>query len=128
MEFPSILVARQRTYHVLYLPLFSLLQNIAYTLFDTIGEIKGPLLYCFRFEKILNSWLLSQKCPQLERTSLRDGLRLPSNSTLKILRRQLLYAMKAKGHSICVLSFSQKCLPRKKILTNSQLFFNDPRR
>ena len=97
MEFPSILVAWQRTSHVLYLPSISLLQNIANTLFDTICEIKGPLLYCFRFEMILNSWLLSQKCRQRERTSLRDGLRLPSNSTLTILRRQLLYAMKPKG-------------------------------
>ena len=55
MEFPSILVARQRTSHVLYLLSISLLQNIANTLFDTIGEIKGPLLYHFRFELILNS-------------------------------------------------------------------------
>ena len=84
MEFPSFLVARQRTAHVLYLPSISLLQTIANTLFDTIGEIKGPLLYCFRFEMILNSWLLSQKCRQRERTSLRDGIRLPSNSTLNI--------------------------------------------
>ena len=75
MEFPSILVARQRTSHVLYFPSISLLQNIANKLFDTIGEIKGPLLYCFRFEMILNSWLLSQKRHQRERTSLRDGHR-----------------------------------------------------
>ena len=81
MEFPSILVAGQRTSHVLYLFSISLLQNIANTLFDKIGEIKGPLLFCFRFEMILNSWLLSQKCRQRERTSLRCGLRLPSNST-----------------------------------------------
>ena len=94
MEFHSILVARQRTSHVLFLISISLLQNIAYTLFDTIGEIKGPLLYCFRFEMILNSWLLSQKCRQRECTSLRDSLRLPSNSTLKIIRHQFLYAMK----------------------------------
>ena len=87
MEFPSNLVARQRTSHVLYLLSISLLQNIAYTLFDTIGEIKGPLLYCFRFEMVLNAWLLSEKCRQRERTSLRDGLWLPSNSTLKIIRR-----------------------------------------
>ena len=85
MEFPSILVARQRTSQILYLLSNSLLQNIANTLFDTIGEIKGPLLYNFRFEIILNSWLFSQNCRQRERTSLRDGLRLPSNSTLKIL-------------------------------------------
>ena len=92
-EFQSILVARQRTTHVLYLLSISFLQNIASTLLDTIGEIKGQLLYSFRFEMILNSWLLSQKCRQRELTSLRDGLRLPSNSTLKIIRRQLLYAM-----------------------------------
>ena len=78
--------------HVLYLLSFTLLQNIANTLFDTIGEIKCPLLYCFIFEMILNSWLLSHKCCQREHTSLRDGLRLPSNSTLKMIRRQLLYA------------------------------------
>ena len=88
MEFPSILVARQRTSHVSYLPSISLLQNVANTLFDTFGEIKAPLLYCFIFEMILSSWLLSQKRRQRERTSLRDGLRLPSNNTLKILRRQ----------------------------------------
>ena len=51
----SILVARQRTSHTLYLPSISLLQNIANTLFDTTREIKGPLLYCFRFEMILKS-------------------------------------------------------------------------
>ena len=69
--------------HVLYLLSISRLQIKANTLFDTIGEIKGLLLYYFRFEMILNSWLLSQKCRQRERTSLRDGLRLPSNSALK---------------------------------------------
>ena len=41
MEFPLILVARQRTSHVLFLLSLSLLQNIVNTLFDTIGEIKG---------------------------------------------------------------------------------------
>ena len=41
-----ITVARQRTLHVLYLLSITLLQNIANTLFDTIGEIKGWLLYC----------------------------------------------------------------------------------
>ena len=86
MEFSSILVARQRTLQVLYLLSITLLQNIANTLFDTIGQIKGPILYCFRFVMILNSWLLSQKCRQRERTSLRDGLGLPSNSTLKMIR------------------------------------------
>ena len=54
MEFPPILVARPRTLHVLYLLSVTLLQNIANTLFDTIGEINGPFLYCFRFEMILN--------------------------------------------------------------------------
>ena len=97
IEFPSILVARKRTAHVLHLLSISLLQNIAKTLFDTIGEIKGPLLYCFRFEMILDSWLLSQNCCQCERTSLKDGLQLPSNSALKIIRCQLLYAMKPEG-------------------------------
>ena len=97
LEFPSILVAMQRPLHVLYLQSTTRLQNIANTLFDTIGEIKGPLLYCFRFEMILNSWLLSQKCRQRERTSLIDGFRLPSNSTLKLIRRQLLCEMNAEG-------------------------------
>ena len=97
MEFPSIVVARQRTSHVFCLLSISIFQNIANTLFDTIGEIKGPLLYCFRFEMILNSWLLRQSCRQRERTSLRDGLRLPSNNALKIIRRQLLYAVKPGG-------------------------------
>ena len=83
--------------HVLYLLSITLLQNIANTLFYTIGEMKGPLLYCFRFEMILNSWLLSQKSRQRERTSLRDGLRLPSNSTFKMIRRQILYAMNPEG-------------------------------
>ena len=103
MEFTSILVARLRTSHLLYLLSISHLQNIAYTLFDTIGEMKGSLLYGFRFEMILNSWLLSQKYRQRERISLRYGLQLPSNSTLKIIRRQLLYAMKPEGSfSICI--------------------------
>ena len=88
--------------HILYLLSITLLQNIANTLFDTIGEIKGPLLYCFRFEMILNSWLLSQKCRQRERTSLRDGPQLPSNSALKMIRRQLLYVRRPKVDSICV--------------------------
>ena len=105
MEFPLILVARQRTSHVLYLLSISLLQNIANTLFDTIGEIKGPLLYCFRFEMILNSLLLSQKCRQRERTSLRDALRLPSNSILKIIRHQLLYAMNFEGSFYMCIKF-----------------------
>ena len=35
------MVARQQTLHVLYLLSITLLYNIAYTLFDTITEIKG---------------------------------------------------------------------------------------
>ena len=108
MKFPSILVARQRTSHVLYLLSNSLFQNIANTLFDTIGDIKGLLLYYFRFEIILTSWLLSQNCRQRERTSLRGGLWLPSNSTLKIIRRQLLYAMKPEGSLYMCIKFQSK--------------------
>ena len=108
MEFPSILVAWQRTLHVLYLLSITLLQNIANTLFNTIGEIKGPLLYCFRFEMILNSWLLSQKCRQRESTSLKNGLRLPSNSTLKMIRRQLIYATKPEGSFYMNIKFQPK--------------------
>ena len=52
--------------------------------------------------------LLSQKCRQRERTSLRDGLRLPSNSTLKIIRRQLLYAMKPEGSFYMCIKFQSK--------------------
>ena len=55
---PSILVARQRILQALHLISIKLLRNIANKLFDTNGEIKGPLLYCFRFEMILNSWML----------------------------------------------------------------------
>ena len=105
-----ILVARQRTLHVLYLLSITLLQNIANTLFDTIGEIKGQLLFCFRFEMILNSWLLSQKCRQRERTSLRDGLWLPSNSGLKMIRRQLPYAMKLEVKFYMCIKFQPKLL------------------
>ena len=108
MEFPSILVARQRTLHVLYLQSITLLQNIANTLFDTIGEMKCPLLYRFRFEMILNRWLLSQKCRQRERTSLRDRLRLPSNSALKMVRRQLLFVMKPEGLFYMCIKFQPK--------------------
>ena len=108
MEFPSILVARQRTSLVLYLLTISLLQNIANILSDTIDAIKGPLIYYFRFEMVLNSWLLSQKCLQRERTSLRYGLRLPSNSTLKLIRRQLLYAMNPKGLFEMCIKFQSK--------------------
>ena len=56
-----MLVARQRALRVLYLLSISLLHNLANTLSDTIGKTKGRLLYCFRFEMILNSWLLCQK-------------------------------------------------------------------
>ena len=108
LEFPSILVARQRTLHVLYLLSFTLFQIIAYTLFDTIGEIKGPLLYNFRFKMILNSWLLSKKCRQRERTSLRDGLRLPSSSALKMIRHQLLYVMKQEVSFYMYIKFQPK--------------------
>ena len=107
-EFPSILVARQRKLHVLYLLSITRLLNIANTLFDTIGDIKGPLLYCFRFEMTLNLWLLSQNCRQRERISLRDGLWLPSNSTLKIIRRQLLYVMKPEGSCYMCIKFQSK--------------------
>ena len=83
----------------MYLLSILLLQNIASTLFNTIGKIKGSLLYmyCFRFEIILNSSLLRLKCRQRERTLLRGGLRLPSNSTSNMIRRQHLYAIKHKG-------------------------------
>ena len=80
---------KKRKWHAFYLPSITLLQNIANTLFDTIGGIKGPLLYYIRFEMILHSLLLSQKCRQQEHTSLRDCLLLPSNSLLKMIRRQL---------------------------------------
>ena len=93
---------------MLYLLSITHLQTIAYTLFDTIGEIKGPLLFCFRFEMILNPWLLSQKCRQRELTSLRDGLRLPSNSALKMIRRQLLYVMKPEGSFYMCIEFQPK--------------------
>ena len=108
MKFPSILVARQRTSHVLYLLSISLLQNIANTLSDTIGKIKGPLLSCFSFKTILISWLSSEKCRQRERTSLRDGLWLSSISALKIIRRQLLYAMKPEGSFYMCIKFQSK--------------------
>ena len=97
IEYPSILVAKQRTLHVLCLLSIKLIQNIGNTLFNIIVKMKGPLLYCFRFEMIFNSWQLSQKCRQRERTSFRDDFRLPSNSTLKMIRHLLLYAMKPKS-------------------------------
>ena len=49
-----------------------------------------------------------QKCRQRERTSLRDNLRLPSNSTLKIIRRQLPYAMKPEGSLYMRIKFQSK--------------------
>ena len=49
-----------------------------------------------------------QKCRQRERTSLRDGLRLPSNNTLKIIRHQLLYAMKPEGSLYISIKFQSK--------------------
>ena len=49
-----------------------------------------------------------QKCRQRERTSLRDGIRLPSNSTLKIIRRQFLYAMKSEGSLYMCIKFQSK--------------------
>ena len=125
IEFPTILVARQWTLHALYILFISLLQYIANTLFDTIGEIKRPLLYCFRFEMILNSWLLCQKCCQREHSSLRDSLWFPSNNTVKVIRRQLLYATKSEGSFYMCIKFPSKCQPSSKILTNSQLFLID---
>ena len=111
-KFPSILVARQRTSSVLYLLSITLLQNITDTLFETNCEIKGQLLYCIRFEMILkmilNSWLLSQICRQRERTSLRDGLPLPSNSTEKILRHHHLYSTTKETHQILLRAISVK--------------------
>ena len=90
--------------HILHLLSITLLQNIANTLFDTIEAIKGPLLYIYRFEMIL----LSQKCRQRERTSLRDGLRLPSNSAVKMIRHQLLYVMKPEGSFDMCIKFQPK--------------------
>ena len=110
----------------MYLISITLLQNIANTLFDTIGEINGMLLYCFRFEIILNAWLLGQKCRQPERTSLRDGLRLLSNSIVKMIKCQLLYATKREGSFYMCFKFRQKYQPIPKIFTNSQLFLTDP--
>ena len=124
IEFPLILVARQRTLHVLYLLSITLLQNIAHTLLGAIGEIKGPLLYCFRFDMILNSWLLSQKCRQCERTSLRDGLRLPSNNTSNIIRHQLPYAMKPKGSLYMCIKFQSKVLTQSKDINQLSVIFD----
>ena len=102
------MVARRRTLHVWNSLSIALLQNIANTLFAMIGVIKGPLLYCFRFDLILISPLLSQKWHQRELTALRDGLLLPSNSTLKTIRCQLLYAMKPAGSFYICIKFQSK--------------------
>ena len=91
-----------------YFLFITFLQNIANILFDTIGEIKGPLFYCFRFEMVLNSWLLSPKCRQRECTSLRDGLWLPGNSALKMIRRQPIYVMKPECSFNKCLKFQPK--------------------
>ena len=123
IELPSILVARERTLHVLYIISIKL-PNITYILFDTTSKIKGLLLCCFRFEMILNSWLLGQKCHQRERTSLRDGLRLPSNSTLKMKRPQLLYAMKAEGSSNMDIMFQPKVPTQSKDINQLSVIFD----
>ena len=94
--------------HVLYILSITLLQNIANSLFDNVGEIKGLFLYCFRFEMILNSWLHSQKCRQRERTSLKDGPQLPSNSALKIIKLQLLYVMQPESSFYMCIKFPPK--------------------
>ena len=49
-----------------------------------------------------------QKCRQRKRTSLRDGLRLTSNSTLKIIKRQPLYAMKPESSLYMCIKFKSK--------------------
>ena len=49
-----------------------------------------------------------QKCHLRERTSLRDGLQLPSNRTLKIIKRQLLYAMEPEGSLYMCIKFQSK--------------------
>ena len=45
IEFPSILVARQRSLYVMYFLSITLLQNIANIMFGTNGEIKGIFLH-----------------------------------------------------------------------------------
>ena len=96
----------------MYCIYYLFVQNIANTLFDITGEIKCQLFFCFRFEMILKSWLLSQKFCQRERTSLRDSVRLPSNITFKMIRRQLLYVMKPGGSFYVCIKFQPK-LPTK---------------
>ena len=109
----------------MYLLSILLLQNLAGTLFDTIGKIKCPLLYiyCFRFEIILNSSLLRQKCRQRERTWLRCGLQLPSNSTLKMIKRQHLYAIKHKGSFYRCFKFQS----RERYINQLSVIFDYPR-
>ena len=121
--FPSVLVARQQTLYVLYSLSFTVLQNIANTLFDTIGEIKGPLLYCLRFEMIINSWLLCHKCCQSERSSLRGGLWLPCNSTLKMIRHQLLHAMNTEVSLYMCIMFRSKVPTQSKDINQLSVIF-----
>ena len=112
----KIMQARKRTSRVLYILSISLLQNIANTLFDTTGEIKGQLLYYIRFEMILNSRLFSQICGQRECTSLRDCLSLPSNNTLKILIRHLLNKIKSERSLYRCFQFQLKVPTQSKYI------------
>ena len=73
---------------------------------------------------ILSSWLLSQKCRQRERTSLREGLRLPSNSALKIVRRQLLYVMKPEGSFYMRIKFQPKLPTYQKDINQLSVIFD----
>ena len=57
-------------YYIYFFIHFS--KNIGNKLFDIIWEIKCPLLNRLKFKSILNSWLLSPKCRQRERTSQKD--------------------------------------------------------
>ena len=67
----------------------------------------------------------SEKSPA--RTHIAEnGLRLLSNSTLKMKRCQLLTVMKHEGSFYMCISLSQKCKPSPKILNISQLFLTDP--
>ena len=104
--------------------LFHFFKTLLTRLFDTFSEIKGPLLYCFRFEMGLNLWLISQKCRLRERTSLRDILRLPSNSTLRIIRRQLLYAMKSEGSFYMCIKCQSKVPTQYKDINQLSVIFD----
>ena len=73
---------------------------------------------------ILNSWLLSQKCRQRERTSLRDSVRLPSNSTLKMIRRQLLYVMKSEGSFYMCIKVQPKLPTQYKDINQLSVIFD----